>query len=152
MPVPEDDPQQNPPDDPEGIKFISKRYTPDEEMEAVVKSIKGYVDLFADFPDRRTTDDCGACAAQCPRRGSGQCAEAKGYRADRVDLKSTSETRAAAGSLNMLLSYLADPQSARKLANAYRVWRRDLRRICRQDVGRRIEEEELLRRNSRSSQ
>ncbi len=50
VPVPEGDPQQNPPDDPEGIKFISKRYTPDEEMEAVVKSIKGYVDSFADIP------------------------------------------------------------------------------------------------------
>ena len=41
-------------------------------------------------------------------------------------ISSTSETRAAAGSLNYLLSYLADPQSASKLSNAYRVYRRDI--------------------------
>ena len=39
VPVPEDDPQQNPPDDPEGIQFISTRYTAEQEMEAVVKSM-----------------------------------------------------------------------------------------------------------------
>src|SRR5690606_3743627 len=51
VPVPEGDPQQNPLDNPEGIKFVSKRYTPDEELEAVVKSVKGYVDSIWDFPD-----------------------------------------------------------------------------------------------------
>jgi DNA helicase-2/ATP-dependent DNA helicase PcrA len=42
-------------------------------------------------------------------------------------ISSTANTRAAAGSLNYLLSYLADPQSARKLSKAYEVWRRDWR-------------------------
>ncbi|MFM8367518.1 MAG: hypothetical protein ACKOBD_02020, partial [Chloroflexota bacterium] len=50
VPVPENDPQQNPPDNPEAIKFISTKYTPEQELEAVAKSIKGYVDSFADFP------------------------------------------------------------------------------------------------------
>ena len=40
-------------------------------------------------------------------------------------LSSTSNTRAAAGALSNLISYLADPQSAPKLAKAYQVWRRD---------------------------
>src|SRR5215207_9894079 len=44
VPVPEDDPQQNPPDNPEGIHFITKKYTPEEELEAVVKSAKSYLD------------------------------------------------------------------------------------------------------------
>src|SRR5262249_9160345 len=41
-------------------------------------------------------------------------------------ISSTSETRAAAGALSYLLSYLAEPQSASKLARAYQVWRRDV--------------------------
>jgi DNA helicase-2/ATP-dependent DNA helicase PcrA len=39
-------------------------------------------------------------------------------------LSSTSSTRAAAGALSNLISYLADPQSSPKLAKAYQVWRR----------------------------
>ncbi|MBK9927836.1 MAG: ATP-dependent helicase [Anaerolineales bacterium] len=126
VPVPEGDPQQNPPDDPEGIKFISKRYTPDEEMEAVVKSIKGYVDSIWDFPD----DDKPTIAVLVPRNARGvevvNALRQKGIEPIEL-ISSTSETRAAAGSLNLLLSYLADPQSARKLSKAYEVWRRDWR-------------------------
>jgi len=125
VPVPEGDPQQNPPDDPEGIKFISKRYTPDEEMEAVVKSIKGYVDSIWDFPD----DDKPTIAVLVPRNARGvevvNALRQKGIEPIEL-ISSTSETRAAAGSLNLLLSYLADPQSARKLSKAYEVWRRDI--------------------------
>src|SRR5512138_1251556 len=51
VPVPDDDPQRNPPENPEAIKFISKRYTPEEELEAVVKSVKGLMDSVWDFPD-----------------------------------------------------------------------------------------------------
>ncbi|NJC97902.1 MAG: ATP-dependent helicase [Anaerolineae bacterium] len=126
VPVPEGDPQQNPPDDPEGIKFISKRYTPDEEMEAVVKSIKGYVDSIWDFPD----DDKPTIAVLVPRNARGvevvNALRQKGIEPIEL-ISSTSETRAAAGSLSYLLAYLADPQSARKLSKAYEVWRRDWR-------------------------
>ena len=125
VPVPEGDPQQNPPDDPEEIKFISKRYTPDEEMEAVVKSIKGYVDSIWDFPD----EDKPTIAVLVPRNARGvevvNALRQKGIEPIEL-ISSTSETRAAAGSLNLLLSYLADPQSARKLSKAYEVWRRDI--------------------------
>jgi DNA helicase-2/ATP-dependent DNA helicase PcrA len=145
VPVPEDDPQQNPPDDPEGIKFISKRYTPDEEMEAVVKSIKGFVDSIWDFPD----EEKPTIAVLVPRNARGvevvNALRQKGIEPIEL-ISSTSETRAAAGSLNMLLSYLADPQSASKLANAYRVYRRDVfgskknvgaeRRSAQDDEGR----------------
>jgi DNA helicase-2/ATP-dependent DNA helicase PcrA len=40
-------------------------------------------------------------------------------------LKSTSSTRFAAGAITHILRYLVDPQSATKLAMAYRIWRRD---------------------------
>lgn len=126
VPVPEDDPQQNPPDDPEAIKFISKRYTPDEELEAVVKSVKGYVDSIWDFPD----DDKPTIAILVPRnqRGVDVVNALRQRGIEPIELiSSTSETRAAAGSLSHLLGYLADPQSARKLSKAYEVWRRDWR-------------------------
>src|SRR6185503_12213457 len=50
VPVPEGYEPVNPPDNPEAIRFISKRYTPEDEMEAVVKSIKNYLDSFAKTP------------------------------------------------------------------------------------------------------
>lgn len=126
VPVPEDDPQQNPPDNPEGIKFISKRYTPDEELEAVVKSVKGYVDSIWDFPD----EDKPTIAILVPRNQRGvdvvNALRQKGIEPIEL-ISSTSETRAAAGSLSYLLGYLADPSSARKLSKAYEVFRRDWR-------------------------
>jgi DNA helicase-2/ATP-dependent DNA helicase PcrA len=126
VPVPEDDPQQNPPDDPEGIKFISKKYTPEEELDAVVKSIKGYVDSFAETP----VEEQPTIAVLVPRNARGvevvNALRQKGIEPIEL-ISSTSETRAAAGSLSYLLGYLADPQSARKLSKAYEVWRRDWR-------------------------
>ncbi len=126
VPVPEGDPQQNPLDNPEGIKFISKRYTPEEELEAVVKSIKGYVDSIWDFPD----EEKPTIAVLVPRNARGvdvvNALRQKGIEPIEL-ISSTSETRAAAGSLSYLLGYLSDPQSARKLSKAYEVFRRDWR-------------------------
>ena len=126
VPVPEDDPQHNPPENPAAIKFISKRYTPEEELEAVVKSVKGLMDSVWDFPD----EEKPTVAVLVPRNHRGiEVVEALKRRGvDTIELiSSTSSTRAAAGSLNYLLSFLADPQSARKLAKTYEVWRRDWR-------------------------
>ena len=125
VPVPPDDPQQNPPDDPEGIKFITTKYTPEQKLEAVVKSVKNYLDFFASVP----IEDQPTVAILVPRNARG--VEVVGALRKRgiepIELiSSTSETRAAAGSLSYLLGYLADPQSARKLAKAYEVWRRDI--------------------------
>ncbi|MBE7434847.1 MAG: ATP-dependent helicase [Anaerolineales bacterium] len=126
VPVPQDDPQQNPPNDPGGIKFISTRYTPEQELEAVVKSVKGYLDFFANVP----VEEQPTVAILVPRnqRGVEVVGELRKRGIEPIELiSSTSETRAAAGSLSYLLSYLADPQSARKLSKAYEVWRRDWR-------------------------
>jgi DNA helicase-2/ATP-dependent DNA helicase PcrA len=126
VPVPEDDPQRNPPDNREAVKFISKRYTPEEELDAVVKSIKGLIDSVWDFPDYEKP----TIAVLVPRnhRGIEVIDALKRRGVETIELiSSTSSTRAAAGSLNYLLSFLADPQSARKLAKAYEVWRRDWR-------------------------
>ncbi len=126
VPVPEDDPQQNPPDHPEAIRLISKKYTPEEEMEAVVKSVKNYLDSIAELPDAEKP----TIAILVPRntRGVDVVNNLRKHGIEPIELiSSTSNTRAAAGSLSYLLSYLADPQSARKLSRAYEVWRRDWR-------------------------
>ncbi|MCC6298643.1 MAG: ATP-dependent helicase [Anaerolineales bacterium] len=126
VPVPENDPQQNPPDKPEAIKFITTKYTPEQELEAVVKSVKGYVDSIFDFPD----DDKPTIAILVPRnqRGVDVVSELRKRGIEPIELiSSTSETRAAAGALSYLLSYLSDPSSAKKLSKAYEVWRRDWR-------------------------
>ena len=124
VPVPEDDPQQNPPDNPEGIRLVSKKYTPEEEMDAVIKSVKSHLDSVAENEQKPTV------AILVPRNNRGiEVIEAlKKKNIEVIELiSSTSSTRAAAGSLNYLLSYLADPQSASKLSKAYQVFRRDWR-------------------------
>jgi DNA helicase-2/ATP-dependent DNA helicase PcrA len=125
VPVPENDPQQNPPDNPEGIKFIPTKYTPEQELEAVAKSIKGYVDSFVDFP----IEEQPTIAVLVPRNQRGvEMVNALRQRGiEPIELiSSTSETRAAAGALSYLLSYLSEPGSARKLSKAYEVYRRDI--------------------------
>jgi DNA helicase-2/ATP-dependent DNA helicase PcrA len=126
VPVLEDDPQRNPLDNPAAVKFISKRYTPEEELEAVVKSVKGLLDSVWDFPD----EEKPTIAVLVPRNHRGiEVVEALKKRGvETIELiSSTSSTRAAAGSLSYLLSFLSDPQSPNKLAKAYQVYRREWR-------------------------
>lgn len=123
-PVPAGYEPVNPPDNPEGIKLIGKKFTPDEEINNITKSVKGYLDSFAENEIKPTI------AILVPRNARGvEVIEAlKKKNIEVIELiSSTSITRAAAGSLNYLLAYLADPQSARKLSKAYEVWRRDWR-------------------------
>jgi DNA helicase-2/ATP-dependent DNA helicase PcrA len=122
--VPEGYEPVNPPENPGAIHLISRKYTPEEELEAVVKSAKGHLDSFGEDEQKPTI------AILVPRNNRGiEVIEAlKKKNIEVIELiSSTSNTRAAAGSLNYLLSYLADPQSARKLSKAYEVWRRDWR-------------------------
>jgi DNA helicase-2/ATP-dependent DNA helicase PcrA len=126
LPVPEGYQPVNPPDNPTAVRFISRKFTPEDELEAVAKSVKGYVDSLADIPD----EEKPTIAVLVPRNNRGvEVIDALRKRGIEVVelISSTANTRAAAGSLSILLSYLADPQSARKLSKAYEVWRRDWR-------------------------
>jgi DNA helicase-2/ATP-dependent DNA helicase PcrA len=126
LPVPQDDPQQNPPADPGAIKFIGTKFTPEQEVEAVVRSVKDYLESFTGTP----VEEQPTIAILVPRNARGvEVVNALRKRGiEPIELiASTSETRAAAGSLSHLLAYLADPQSAKKLSKAYEVWRRDWR-------------------------
>jgi DNA helicase-2/ATP-dependent DNA helicase PcrA len=116
QPTAADDPQPNPPDDPQGIKLIRTKYTPEEEVDAVVKSVARWL---PEHPE-------STVAILVPRnqRGVEVIAALKRQEIDFVELLgSTSSTRAAAGRLGEIVSALADPQSAAKLAKAYLAWR-----------------------------
>ncbi|MGA2490477.1 MAG: ATP-dependent helicase [Anaerolineales bacterium] len=116
-PAPEGDPQPNPQDDPDGVRLIGKKYTPEEEVEAVVKSIAKWL---PEHPE-------STVAVLVPRnqRGVDVINVLKQRDIDFVELLgSTSSTRLATGRLGDIVSYLADPQSAHRLATAYLAWRR----------------------------
>jgi DNA helicase-2/ATP-dependent DNA helicase PcrA len=116
-PAPPGDPQPNPPDDPEGVKLIGRKYNPDEEVAAVVKSIAKWL------PGHRES----TVAVLVPRNQRGvEVIEAlKKAKIDFVELLgSTSSTRAAAGRLGEVVSALSDPQSPVRLARGYLAWRR----------------------------
>jgi DNA helicase-2/ATP-dependent DNA helicase PcrA len=115
-----EDPQPNPADNPAGILLIGKKYTPEEEVEAVVKSIVKWL------PDNQDK----TIAVLVPRnvRGVDVIDALKKHKIEYVEyLASTSTTRAAAGALGNVVAYLADPTSASKLAKVYQVWRRSWR-------------------------
>ncbi|MEJ5223355.1 MAG: ATP-dependent helicase [Anaerolineales bacterium] len=114
------DPQPNPPPDPASIRVIAKKYTPEEEVEAVAKSIEAWL------PDH--TDWTVAVLVPRNTRGVEVVDALKKRGIIPIELiSSTDSTRRAAGALSNVLNYLADPASARKLSLAYQVWRRNWR-------------------------
>lgn len=115
-----DDPQPNPENNPDGIKLLGRKYSPDEEVEAVVKSIRKWL------PENQDK----TLAVLVPRnmRGVEVINALKQNKIEYVEyLASTSSTRATAGAVANIASYLADPASSAKLAKTYLVWRRDWR-------------------------
>ena len=120
QPVPEGDPQPNPEEDISAIHLVSKRMTPEDEVGAVVGSLARWL------PGH--TDSTVAVLVPRNTRGVEVIKALKQRGIEYLEfLNSTSNTRAAAGALGHLIAYLADPQSASKLATAYQVWRRDWR-------------------------
>jgi DNA helicase II / ATP-dependent DNA helicase PcrA len=116
QPAPAGDPQPNPPDDPDGIALLARKYSPEEEVEAVVKSVANWL---PEHPD-------ATVAVLVPRnqRGVEVIESLKRRHIDFVELLgSTSSTRLAAGRLGDVVSALADPQSSARLAKAYLAWR-----------------------------
>ncbi len=114
--TPEGDPQPNPPDDPNGVKFIGRKYTPEEEVEAVVRSIANWL------PEHN--DSTVAVLVPRNQRGVELIDALKRRNIDFVELLgSTSSTRAAAGRLGDVVSSLADPNSSARLSKAYLAWR-----------------------------
>jgi DNA helicase-2/ATP-dependent DNA helicase PcrA len=116
--TPPGDPQPNPTDDPYAIHLVEDKLTPQEEIQFVVDSLAGWL---PSHPEETV-------AVLVPRNKRGfDLVDALGSRGlDYTDslLRSTTETRGAAGALGNLLNYLSDPGSPKMLARAYHVWRR----------------------------
>jgi DNA helicase II / ATP-dependent DNA helicase PcrA len=121
QPVALDDPQPNPPDDPTQIHISTQRFSPPEELLAVADSIARWL------PEH--SQETAAVLVPRNQRGFEMVDELRRRGLDVVDdlLRSSSATRSAAGALANVLRYLAEPQSASRLATVLRVWRRDTR-------------------------
>ena len=96
---------------------MTKRLTAEEETKAVVDSLVKWLP--------KNQDSTVAVLVPRNTRGVEVINALRAKNIQHVEfLSSTSNTRAAAGALSNLIAYLADPQSAPKLAKAYQVWRR----------------------------
>ena len=119
-PAPAGDPQPNPPDDSAGVILLTENFTPEEEVDEVARSLHDWMPKHADetVAILAATNDHAARMTDALRRRKIKFREL---------LRSTSPTRAVAGALSYILNYLGEPDSASKLAQAYKVWRRDWR-------------------------
>lgn len=117
-PTPPGDPQPNPPDDPAKVRFIANKFTPQEEVLEVVDSLSRWLP--------KHSQETIAVLVPRNQRGFDVIKELRKRKLGYVEnLQSTSSTRATAGALGNVAQYLSDPQSAKKMATVYRVWRRD---------------------------
>jgi ATP-dependent DNA helicase UvrD/PcrA len=120
-PAPSGDPQPNPPDDPGGLVFVHGGLSPDQEVREVLRSLEDWLPTHQDktVAVLSSTNDHAARMVRALQSRNINYREL---------LRSTSPTRAAAGALSYVLGYLASPDSAPKLAQMYRVWRREWRK------------------------
>lgn len=120
-PTAPDDPQPNPPDESTYIHISIRKFTPADEVQAVADSLERWLPEHQDY----------TVAVLTPRnvRAFELVDELRKRDIPYYDdlLRSSSTTRFSAGSLGHILRYLADPASSNKLANVYRVWKRDSR-------------------------
>ncbi len=120
-PTPPEDPQPNPPDCPECVRFVARGWSPDEEINFVVTEVEKFL---VDHPDK-------TIAILTPRnnRAFRFADELRRRKVPYLDslLQSTSATRLSTGAIANILQYLSDPKSGHKLAAAYQVWRRSER-------------------------
>jgi DNA helicase-2/ATP-dependent DNA helicase PcrA len=116
-PTPPGDPQPNPPDQPHLLFLRAESYSPNEEIQIVVKSVRQWL---ANNPDKRVAildarNKRGADVANALRRADIEYVEL---------LNSTASTRSTAGVLGNVLKYLARPEDSAQLATVFRAWQR----------------------------
>jgi DNA helicase-2/ATP-dependent DNA helicase PcrA len=120
LPTPSDDHQPNPQTEPNQIHLHQRNLTPDEEIQLVAGSVSKWVQ---EHPDHTV-------AVLAPRNERGKklaAALRSEYTLEPIELLNTTlATRKTTGSLVIILSYLLDPLSTKKLGAVYRVWKRDL--------------------------
>ncbi|MBN2148085.1 MAG: ATP-dependent helicase [Anaerolineales bacterium] len=117
-PTPPDDPQPNPDNALTRIHLILRKFTPAEELTAVADSLERWL---PENPQATV-----AVLAPLNHHVENLADELRRRHIPYFDgmLRSTNATRFSAGTLAHILRCLADPQSPKKLAKAYEVWRR----------------------------
>ena len=116
-PAPPGDPQPNPEDEPDQIRFVGRKLTPAEELEFVVGSLERWL------PEHQ--DETVAVLVPRNDRGEAVAGMLRERDLEAVELlRSTMATRVAAGALTHIGRCLADPVTPAKLGKAYEVWRR----------------------------
>jgi DNA helicase-2/ATP-dependent DNA helicase PcrA len=119
-PTPPGDPQPNPPDTPSQLHLIDKRYTPDAEVEAVVRSVRRWLE---EHP--KETGETVAILTPRNKKGVDIVNALRQAKIPHVELlNSTAATRSTAGVLGNVLRHLSQPTSARQLATLFRAWQR----------------------------
>jgi DNA helicase-2/ATP-dependent DNA helicase PcrA len=114
------DPQLNPEDAPGSVMLRGDKYNPDEERNAVIRSVKTWLSGHRDL----------TCAVLLPINASGSklVDELRGAGVEYVEnLRTTTSTRAVVGAITRILDFLRDPKDATVLAVVYRVWLREER-------------------------
>jgi DNA helicase-2/ATP-dependent DNA helicase PcrA len=116
-PTPPDDPQPNPADRPDQLYFRPEKYKPTQEIQAIVRSVKQWLQQ---HPDKTV-----AILDARNKRGVDIANALRRVQVPYVELlNSTAATRSTAGVLGNVLRYLAKPEDARQLATIFHVWKR----------------------------
>ena len=120
VPTPPDDLQPNPKNQPDQIHLFDRELTPEKEIQVIADSVSNWL---KDHPQQTV-------AVLSPRNDRGKKLAAylrSKHKIDPVEyLNTTLATRKTTGALVIILSYLIDPNSSKKLSAVYRVWKRDM--------------------------
>ncbi|MFN3308295.1 MAG: ATP-dependent helicase [Anaerolineales bacterium] len=116
-PVPADDPQPNPPDDPSKVILYAKKLRVADEIKRVTDSLKKWLQDHADWTVAvlAPTHDLAFKVVEALKKENIPFEDSL--------LRSSASTRRAAQRLRDVLHALADPLSPQKLAIAYGAWR-----------------------------
>jgi DNA helicase-2/ATP-dependent DNA helicase PcrA len=112
------DPQPNPPANPDAVFVVDQRYSPQQEIDTVVKSLQRWI------PEH--PEDTVAVLVPRNQRGFEIADALRKVGIQYVELlRSSTSTRKTAGALGNILQCLSRPTSIPLLARAFQVWRRD---------------------------
>ncbi len=113
QPTPPGDPQPNPADDPSAVVLVGRGFTPADEIQNVVRSVKRWL---PDHPQSTV-----AILDPRNRRGSEVAEELKKVGIEPIELlSSSSSTRQTVSLIANIMHCLEDPTSNAKLAGAFR--------------------------------
>ncbi len=115
--TPPGDPQPNPAADPSVVHLDDTAYSPERELETVVRSVAQWLDTHP--------ESTAAILVPRNRRGFEVTDALRRHQVPFIELlRSSVSTRRTAGALGNVLQYLGDPASGPLLSRALEVWRR----------------------------